>query len=179
MKKMLPAISALLLLMLTACSSSGPKVEVESDRQPGIKLKEFDNWDFMQPLGTDLDGDHTLLSSRLMNSMMVEMSERRLRRLTDDPALLVDFTVTSAQSSPPVKTDGILLQRTNWSRSYSSWPDYPDSASLPPGTLIIDLIDAKNNTVVAVGVAEGQVPNDQISQGQLTALVRAIMKDIW
>ena len=178
MKKTLLALGAS-ILVLTACASSGPTVV--SNTQPGVKMKNFETWDFIQPLGTDRRGARTPLSSKLMNAMMVEMQDRGLRRSNDAPDLLVDFIVTTEErldirQTPTTST----LHRSHWNRGFSTWPSYQTTVrQYTQGTLLIDLIDINTNTLIAEGAAEGRIRNEDITQNQATELVAAIMKDLW
>jgi hypothetical protein len=178
MKKTLLALGASILVM-TACASSGPTVV--SNTQPGVKMKNFETWDFMQPLGTDRSGARTRLSSKLMNAMMVEMQDRGLRRSNDEPDLLVDFIVTTEERLDVRQTPNMnTMHRSHWSRGFSTWPSYSTTVrQYTQGTLLIDIIDIKNNALIAEGAAEGRIRSEEITQNQATELVTAIMKDLW
>jgi len=179
MKKTLLVMAAL-VLMLTACGTPGPTIV--SNTQPGVKFKNFETWDFMQPLGTDRSGGaRTPLSSMLMNSMMVEMQNRGLRRSNDSPDLLVDFIVATEERLDVRQTPNTnTLHRSHWHRGFSTWPTYQTTVrQYTQGTLIIDLIDTKNNALVAEGAAEGRIRSNEFTQAQATDLVAAIIKDIW
>ncbi|MBT8060434.1 MAG: DUF4136 domain-containing protein, partial [Gammaproteobacteria bacterium] len=80
---------ALLPAVLAACAS-GPNIV--SNVSPGVDFRNFETYNFMQPLGTDRSGARTPLSSRLMESMNREMAARGLTR-SDNPDLLIDFNV--------------------------------------------------------------------------------------
>jgi len=174
-------IMSILLLTLAACASSGPKVVVDSGTQPGIKLKNFETWDFFQPLGTDRSGARTPLSSKLMNAMMVEMDERGLRRSNDSPDLLVDFNVTTEERLDVRQTPTMsTMHRSHWGRGFSTWPSYQTMVQqYTQGTLLVDLIDIENNALVAEGAAVGRIRSNEVTQTQATELVHAIMKDLW
>ena len=178
MKKTLLALGAS-ILVLAACGTPGPTVV--SNTQPGIKMKNFETWDFIQPLGTDRRGARTPLSSKLMNAMMVEMQDRGLRRSNDEPDLLVDFIVTTEERLDVRQTPNMnTMQRSHWNRGFSTWPSYQTTVrQYTQGTLLIDLIDVNNNALVAEGAAEGRVRSEEITQNQVTELVTAIMKDLW
>lgn len=172
-------ILSLLVMTLAACASSGPKVVVDSGTQPGVKLKDFQTWNFIQPLGTDSGGKRSPLSSKLMNSMMVEMDERGLRRSSNSPDLLVDFVVVGeADSGQTPETSS--LRRPHWDRDFSTWSSYQATAAqYAQGTLVIDLLDTENSALVGEGAVEESLGSIEITQTRATQLVHEIMKDLW
>ena len=47
------------------------------------------------------------------------------------------------------------------------------------GVLIVDLMDAANNALVAEGSAESPVRSSEFTQSQSDEFIRSIVKDIW
>ena len=172
-------LAGVLALLLAGCGSPGPVTE--SNTAPGVKFKNFESYNFIQPLGTDTSSKRSSLSSMLMNSMMREMAERGLRRTDESPDLLVDFIVTADDPLAGNKTQQTdKVNRSHWDSSFSTWPSYQETlGQYPQGTLIIDLIDTSGNALVAEGVAEGQIRGSKFTQPQLDEIVRGIVKDIW
>jgi PBP1b-binding outer membrane lipoprotein LpoB len=178
MKKTLFFAGAL-ALVLAGCAASGPAIS--SNTAPGVKFKNFETYNFIQPLGTDRRDARTPMSSMLMNSMMREMSERGLRRSDESPDLLIDFIVTTEErldvrQTPTTNT----MHRSHWNRSFSTWPTYSTTVrQYTQGTLIVDLIDTANNMVVAEAAAEGRIRSNEFTQTQSDQIISSIIKDIW
>lgn len=178
MKKTLFFAGAL-ALVLAGCAASGPAIS--SNTAPGVKFKNFETYNFIQPLGTDRRDARTPMSSMLMNSMMREMSGQGLRRSDESPDLLIDFIVTTEErldvrQTPTTNT----MHRSHWNRSFSTWPTYSTTVrQYTQGTLIVDLIDTANNMVVAEATAEGRIRSNEFTQTQSDQIISSIIKDIW
>ncbi len=172
-------IAAALAVFLAGCASSGPAVS--TNKAPGVKIKDFKTWNFIQPLGTDRDGLRTPMSSMLMNSTMREMEERGLRRSKDSPDLLVDFFVTTEQVMDVRQTPTAhTVHRSHWNRGFSTWPTYQTTVrQYTEGTLLVDLIDPASNALVAEGAAQDRIGNSEMTQPQIDKIVGSIMKGIW
>jgi len=187
MKKTLFFAGALALIM-AGCAASGPTILSKTNTAPGVKFKNFETYNFIQPLGTDhnnsrtpMSNSRTPMSSRLMNSMMREMSELGLRRSDESPELLVDFFVATEEMLGAGQTaDENTIRRSHWNQSFSTWPGYQTMVQqYSQGVLIVDVIDTANNALVAEGSAESPVPGSGLTQSQSDEFIRSIVKDIW
>ena len=180
MKKAL-YLASTLALVLAACASSGPTISSNTNTAPGVKFKNFETYNFIQPLGTDRDNARTPMSSMLMNSMMREMSELGLRRSDESPDLLVDFVVATEEMLAVGQTpEDNTIRRSHWNQSFSTWPNYRNTVKqYAPGTLVVNLIDTANNALLAEGSAESPVRSSEFTQSQSDEFIRSIVKDIW
>ena len=178
MKKALFTLGVLVIL-LAACASSGPTISVNS--APGADLSGFRTWNFIQPLGTDrADGVRTPLSSMLMNSVSSEMAARGLTQ-SDSPELLVDFFITTEERMDVRQTPSSMhsVHRSHWSRGWNTWPTYQTTVrQYTQGTLLIDLMDPAQNTLLAEGAAQGRLRSGEITQVQANEVVGQIMADM-
>ncbi len=177
--KILISIIAIQAVLLAGCASPGPTIT--TNKAPGVKIKNFETWNFIQPLGTDRRGARTPLSSKLMNSVMREMENRGLRRSKDSPDLLIDFFVTTEERMDVRQTPTThTVHRSHWHGGFSTWPTYQTTVrQYTQGTLLIDFIDPASNALVAEGAAQDRIRSTEITQPQIDDIVGSIMKSIW
>lgn len=180
MKKQI-LILGVLCLGLAACASSGPTISASAS--PDVNLSDFETFNYMPRLGTDRpNGTRTPLSSRLIEAMNHEMSQRGLR-LSDTPDLVVDFMFVT-QERVDVRTTpshSMSAHRSHWGRHYSVWPTYQTTVrQYTVGTFLIDLIDVENAALIAEGAAQGRMLSDMQSmpQGDVNAVVADIMAQL-
>lgn len=164
-------------LLLAACAS-GPTIVANTN--PGTDFRAFQTYSFFEPLGTDRAGGvRTPLSTRLIASMEREMSARGLEK-SDSPDLLVDFTVSAVDRVDIRSTPSHTVHRSNWNRSFSTWPTYNTTVrQYTEGSLIIDLIDPNANRLVAEGAATSRINNTDFTQQQIDDVVAQVMASIW
>jgi hypothetical protein len=174
-------IAASLTLLLVSCASSGPNITVNA--APGSDLSSLKTWNFMQPLGTDRNGARTAMSTMLMSSVSREMANRGLQ-LSDQPDVLVDFFVTTAERLDVRTTPSSMssrsthqTHRSHWNRGwYSTWPSYRTTVrQYTQGTLLIDLIDPNANAMLAEGAAENRLRGDELTQLQFDEIVGQVL----
>lgn len=166
-----------LILFLAACAS-GPTIVTNGN--PGTEFSQYETYNFMKPLGTDrADGVRTPLSSRLVSSVNRELITRGMSR-SDEPDLLVDFTVLTQERIDVRTTPTHSVYRTHWNRGFSTWPTYSTTVSqYTEGTLVIDLIDPASQTLLGEGAAQGRIGSDtNFTQAELDEIVRKIMEDL-
>jgi len=175
MKKML--LLVVISALLSACAS-GPTIV--GNTNPGTDFRDFQTYNFFQPLGTDRTGGaRTPLSTRLIASMEGEMNARGLTR-SDSPDLLVDFTVSAIDRVDVRSTPSHTVHRSNWNRSFSTWPTYSTTVrQFTEGSLVIDLIDPNSNSLVAEGGATNRINNSDFTQQQIDDVVAQVMASIW
>jgi hypothetical protein len=172
---LLLAVTAVLLL--SACAS-GPTIVASTN--PGTDFRSFETCDFFEPLGTDRSGGvQTPLSTRLMAAMEREMKLRGLTH-SDAPDLLVDFTVSAVDRVDVRSTPTHTVHRSHWNRGFSTWPTYSTTVrQYTEGSLIIDLIDPKQNRLVAEGAATSRISNTDFTQQQIDDVVAQVMAGMW
>ncbi|NNK34343.1 MAG: DUF4136 domain-containing protein [Xanthomonadales bacterium] len=168
---------ALLPAVLAACAS-GPNIV--SNVSPGVDFRNFETYNFMQPLGTDRSGARTPLSSRLMESMNREMAARGLTR-SDNPDLLIDFNVFTQERLDVRQTPTThTVHRSHWHRGWSTWPTYQTTVrQYTEGSLLIDLIDPRAATLIAEGAATSRIRNQDLNQKDIDNVVAEVLNRIW
>lgn len=178
------ALFALLVstLILTGCASSGPTISAA--QSPGIDFSQFETFNYLPRLGTDRsNGARTTLSNRLIEAMNHEMSTRGLR-LSDTPDLVVDFNFVTREGiqvrqSPNMGMSSV--HRSHWGRSYSVWGGYSTTVrQYTEGTLLIDIIDLENASLIGEGAAQGRSISDMnnLDQADINALVADVMAQL-
>jgi hypothetical protein len=169
--------TTVLLLLLSACAS-GPSIV--SNITPGTDFRAFKTYNFFPRLGTDRDnGARTPMSSVLMASMEREMESRGLTK-SDNPDLLVDFNVWSENRVDIRSTPSHTVHRSHWNGGFSTWPSYSTTVrQYTEGSLLIDLIDPRNGTLVAEVGASQRTNESSIDQAQADSLVAKLMATIW
>ncbi len=169
---------ALLPVVLAACAS-GPSIV--SNVSPGVDFRNFETYNFLQPLGTDRSGARTPMSSMLMASMDREMAARGLSR-SDDPDLLIDFNVFTQERLDVRQTPTThTVHRSHWHRGgWSTWPTYQTTVrQYTEGSLLIDLIDPRANALIAEGSATSRIRNQDKTQSDFDEIVAQVLNGIW
>lgn len=166
--------------LLTGCAS-GPRIITNAD--PSADLGSFKTFDFMQPLSTDRDGVRTLLSTHLMEATTRELQDAGMRRVTDNPQLLVNFFVSTRETietrSVPTSSTSMFYRRGR----YSPWGSYTLATSTTEvvqrteGTISVDLVDASRNQLVWEGAAVGRVTDR--TRRELEQTVSSAIADIF
>ena len=164
-------------ILLSACAS-GPTIVANTN--PGTDFRVFQTYNFFQPLGTDRAGGvRTPLSTRLMAAMEGEMNQRGLTR-SDSPDLLIDFTVSAVDRVDIRSTPSHTVHRSHWNRGFSTWPSYSTRVrQYTEGSLIIDLINPRSNSLVAEGAASSRISDSNFTQQQIDDVVAQVMAGIW
>lgn len=176
MKKIL--LYLLLPAMLLSACASGPNVV--SNTTPGMDFRNFQTYNFFQPLGTDrANGARTPASTMLMNSMNREMQARGLT-LSDDPDLLIDFNIWTEDRVDIRSTPSHTVHRSHWHRGFNTWPTYSTTVrQYTEGSLLIDLIDPRTNSLVAEAAATSRIRETSFTQQQADDLVALLLSRVW
>lgn len=169
------------IFLLAGCASSGPTISAA--QSPGVDFSQFETFNYLPRLGTDrANGARTTLSSRLIEAMNHEMSTRGLR-LSETPDLLVDFNFHSRQGVQVRQTPnmGSTVSRSHWGRSYSVWGGYSTTVrQYEEGTLLVDIIDLENASLIGEGSAQGRSISDLngMDQSDINAIVADVMAQL-
>lgn len=170
-------LMAFTFVLLAACAS-GPNIV--SNTTPGTDFRAFETYNFLPQLGTDRsNGARTPMSSVLMAAMEDEMESRGMRK-SDDPDLLVDFNVWSVDRVDVRSTPTHSVHRSHWHRGWSTWPTYSTTVrQYTEGSLLIDLIDPRNGTLVAEAGATQRISENSLDQARANELVAQLMASTW
>ena len=167
---------------LVGCASSGPTISAA--RSPGVDFSQFETFNYLPRLGTDrTNGARTPLSNQLIEAMNHEMSARGLR-LSDTPDILVDFNFASREGIQVRQTPNMSMSsvhRSHWGRSYSVWAGYSTTVrQYTEGTLLIDLIDLENASLIGEGAAQGRSMGNMrdLDQSEINQIVADVMAQL-
>ncbi len=157
------APAALSSLLLLAGCASGPKIIV--DRDPSVDMTAYKTFGFFDQVATDKAQYTTIVTNRLKQATRDNLERRGYRYTEDSPDLRANFYLKVVQkqeirSSPSVGMGGYYGYRGG---AYGAWSSYPydvDTVDYREGTLSIDLVDAKKNSLVWQGLAEGRVSDE-------------------
>lgn len=162
------------LLFFTGCAS-GPTVITNSD--PSFDFMGLQTFAYMRPLSTDQGNTQSLLSTQLMAATTLELENRGMRQVSDNPDVLINFLLeTQEQIRSRPSTASVSMHRSGrygmWGGSMST----PTIEQTTQGNLSIDMIDPGRNQMVWEGTATQRV-TDSIRRNQ-EAAVRSFVADI-
>ena len=154
-------------VLLSACTS-GPQVRTTSADQ--VDFGAFRTFGFFNSLSTDRAGYHSMISQQLMASVRREMEVRGLEFATD-PAqadLLINFYVDVGTELRVRNTGPVWTGPSYWDhrrgfyepwRGHRGWPNQSgvDVQQITRGTLNVDVVEARGNTLIWEGVASQRV----------------------
>ena len=168
-----------LLLWLSGCVSTEPTII--TNISPDADFSGVTSFTIMQPTGTDRsNGVRTPLTLMLAEAVTNEMKIRGISQ-SDSPDLLVNFYVNSedrinVRNTP---TTSASFHSSHRSRGrYSAWGGYTTTVrQYTVGTLVIDIVDPKTNTLVWEGIAQHRLRSStrQITQQQIDEVVSLLM----
>jgi Domain of unknown function (DUF4136) len=150
---------------LSACES-GPKVHSDFDRSADFST--YHTYGFVSPMGTDRQGNSTILSGHFKSAISRQMEARGYRLDAAKPDLLVNVNVstrqqTDVQSTPSSMSMGYYGYRGGM---YGGWPMYGNDVTTTHykvGTGNIDVVDAARKQLVWEGVAEARLSEKMIN----------------
>ena len=159
--KMLRKTLLLACMGLMSACSSGPATRSDYDRS--ANFANYQTYGFVSPLGTDRDGNVTILSGQFKAAIGREMEARGYRLATTNPDLLVNVNTSSRQQTDVQSTPSASVGVGYYGYRgglYSAWPMYGNDVTTVHyrvGTANIDVVDAARKQLVWEGVAEGRV----------------------
>ncbi len=168
------AAAACALIALGACAS-GPTIITNS--APGFDVANFQTFGFLRPLSTDQGNVRTMISTYLINATTGELEKSGLRRVDENPDLLVNFVVSTRETLQTRPSSSVSMH--HGLGRYGTWGGYSWGMSTTEvvqqteGTLGVDIIDPASMTLVWEGAARGRV-TDEVRRNVQPAVERAI-----
>jgi hypothetical protein len=147
-----------------ACAT-GPTIRVDKD--PSADMSAYKTFAFFDPLATDSTQYSTLVSSRLKHATGAQLERLGYTYDARNPDLLVNFFLNivdrqEIRSSPSAPPGGYYGYRRG---GYGAWGGYAydvETVNYREGTLNVDLVDARKNSLVWQGLAEGRLKDESI-----------------
>ena len=131
----------------------------------------------MQPLSTDNGSVRTLISTYLVDATTRELEKKGLKRVDDNPDLLVNFVVSTRETLQTRPSTGASIHHS--AGRYGTWGGYSWGMSTTEvvqrteGTLGVDIIDPAAMTLVWEGAARGRV-TDEVRRNVQPAVDQAV-----
>jgi hypothetical protein len=147
------SVVSLTLAVISGCAT-GPTVRIDKD--PAANLSAYRTFAFFDQTSTDRARYSTIMTSRLKQATMLEM--KKLGYVYDEanPQLRVNFFLSVSDRQKIQQTPGAGPARF---RGYGAWYGY-ETVDYKAGTLGIEIVDAKKNALVWLGIAEGKVSKE-------------------
>jgi hypothetical protein len=171
-------VTAAAALVLASCSS-GPKIFVNQD--PNANFSTYKTYNYLEPLGTDeRKGYRSVLSNYLISAMDREMQSRGYTKAAD-PNLWVNFHVYKEEKVRATSTPtmgGYYGYRGGYYGAYRGYGGGYDTTvtQYTEGTLNIDIVDNKSDTLVWEGVAVGTI-TDKVREN-LEAAANSVVSEV-
>lgn len=166
--------------MLSACATTP---EITTDYDHATDFSQFRTYGFLPEAARGEHEGYSTLTERRIEAAVARELEARGYVRSDDPDLLVNFTVTSKDiqevrqvptASPPVGYYG-------WrSPYYHPWPAYSYETRVDNyrrGTLFIDLVDAKQHELVWEGIATARITEKMRKEPE--AVIDSVVAEIF
>lgn len=156
-------LAVALALLLAGCATSA---RIQTMTAPGVDLSSYQRFAFVEPLGTDRAGYASLISRQLVFSTRRELEELGLSYTGNaaEADLLVNFHAHLDERIRTREVPEPYMGPTFWnyrSGFYTPWPAYSTTRTeidqVTEGTLVVDLIDARQNQMVWEGTARNTV----------------------
>lgn len=151
--------ASLFAMMFIAGCASAPTIRV--DRDTTADLSQYRTFGFFELLETDKARYSTITTSRLKDATIRELERLGYRHDESHPDLLVNFSADISDRQDLTKTPASVRGFYGYRpAAYRAWAGYAydvDVRQYKAGTLIIDLIDARQKRLVWRGVAEGEL----------------------
>ncbi len=167
----------LVVVALLAGCASGPRVITNS--APDFNVADYRTFGFMQPLSSDRGNVRSLISTHLIDATTQELEMAGLRRVDNNPDLLVNFVVSTRETISTRSTPNTGMSMNHRRGRYGTWSGYSMSMSTieivqrTEGTIGVDIIDPARNQLVWEGAASGRV-TDSVRQNLQPTVDRAI-----
>ncbi len=167
-------VVVIVVALLAGCAS-GPTIITNA--APGFAPGNYQTFGFLRPLSTDQGNVRTMISTHLIEATTRELETAGLRRVEDDPDLVVNFVVSTRETiqTRPSSTASIHHSRGR----YGTWGGYSWGMSTTEvvqrteGTIGVDIIDPATMTLVWEGAARGRV-TDEVRRNVQPVVDRAI-----
>lgn len=154
----------LLLLALTA-TPSGAKVRVDFDAEADFSSYETFQW---KRSPRTLDEEWPLIHSQIVRIVEAQLDKAGLREVDADPDLYVIYHAGKS-SSLVVDTNQVgydMGPAWHWDPYWNPWTGSAHLRSYKEGTLVIDLVDARQDRIIWRGTTEGMIPADRDALGR-------------
>jgi len=149
------------IVLISACASTP---DIRRDTNPSARFGAYKTFAFYSPLATDTGSFQTLLTTHLMAATRGTMESKGYVFSESSPDLLINFYV-NIENRQDIRTTTTPSSRNTWGYygfRRGRYTGFNNTTTVQvvnyrQGTLTIDLIDAKQNTLSWTATAEGRV----------------------
>ncbi len=152
-----------LVALLAAVPVAAQKVYVDFDRN--ADFESYKSYAWLPSEGTSVADTDTLMHTRIQNEIELALSTN-LARVSENPDLLVTYHTNEKEELQLSTTSMGYGYGAGWGWSpywggaYGGGMSTTTASTYTRGTLIIDIIDAKQKNVIWRGSAEATVPSN-------------------
>ncbi len=143
--------SAILILCAAMAAGCASAPDVRVDKNPTANLTEYETFGFYDHSSTDRAQYSSIMTARLQQATRAQLERLGYTYDASNPQLRVNFQLNVMQRQEIRSTPGMF---------YRPRLNDIETVSYKEGTLGIDLVDSRTNSVVWQGVAEGRVSRD-------------------
>lgn len=161
----LHGLAVVTAVLISACTTSPP---IHRETNPSASLKSYKTVAFVPTLATEQFPSCALLTQHLKDAARRSMKAKGYVFNDRTPDLLINFyvniqltqEVSSSEHTYIGHSGGYYAYRTGYYRPFHTTVETID---YKPGTLTIDLVDAKQRVLAWTATAEGRVPKNAIN----------------
>jgi hypothetical protein len=159
----------LLLLMVQACAIPSLLIKINTSHDHQARFEEYRTYNWYVPAAaspsqTESMG-HSNLETRVKKAIEQEIEKKGLQKAAENPQVFLAFDVSLPTSdSPPTQPYapgfgyGLAGQMGHrYDYGHANIAGYQPVNAYPPGTLLIDVIDARTRELVWRGLAEAVI----------------------
>lgn len=182
-KTLLLIVVSIIVAAACATASAKNKTTVRSDYDHSANFAAYKTFAFVTPLGTEVDGYPAEITQNVKTAAEHELESRGYHKVDSNPDLLVNVSALLAVKK---KADALASQHVGYYGYryvpvYKTWSSYKyDKGNANPyaeGTLNVDVVDARTNTLVWEGVAIGEVTDKGLAD--LQASINRVVGEIF
>jgi hypothetical protein len=166
-----------LVLLLTACASSGPTIT--SETRAGVDISKYKTYGWFSPLATDNAGYSSIISSNFKAAIQNEMSARGYVYDANSPQLLININATSQERADVSSTPSMSVGYYGYRGGFGYGMGMPiygadvQTTYYKVGTVTIDVVDAQQKELIWTGTLEG-VLNKKAMENPSAAIQSAV-----
>jgi hypothetical protein len=157
-----PRIAALVLAAVLAGCASAPATRVVTD--PEANLQAYRTFGFYEPAGMGREGYATITGNRLKQATREQLQRLGYTYVESNPDLRVNILL-KVEAGQEIRSTPASVGRF----AYRGWVPYAvETVHYREGTLAIDLVDAKRNSMVWRGVAGDRITRSDMRNSGAT-----------
>ena len=162
-------ILSIMAMGLVSCATTPNTI---TNVAPGVDFRQYSTYGFFSPLSTDNQGYESLVSNFLKVAVAQELDRRGLT-YSDSPDLMVNFYIETEEK---IRTRSVPTAQPYYAYrgpyGYYPYHTYPAHETridqYTVGSLNIDVVDAKTNTLVWEGMVSGRVTDRSVRNLEAT-----------